>query len=264
GAGTDTLSEIENVTGSRFNDSLTGSDSANVLSGGLGNDTLMGGDGADTLEGGDGDDVINGEGAGSAVRNAVDTATYANASAGVTVSLAITTAQATGGAGTDTLSSIGNLEGSRFADTLTGNVGVNRLFGDAGDDRLDGGFGDDTLAGGQGADTLTGGAGRDTFVLDFPDPVGAFDRVSDFTRFADRIAVSSFDFSALALEPLGTMSASLFALGPVATTADQHFIFDSTDSSLYYDADGSGAGAQIKIAVLTGVMTLTSTDFILV
>jgi len=56
--GTDTLSGIENLTGSAFGDTLVGSAGSNVLSGGDGNDTLVGGAGADTLIGGNGNDVF--------------------------------------------------------------------------------------------------------------------------------------------------------------------------------------------------------------
>ena len=39
GAGTDTLFNFENLTGSAFNDTLTGNGSANILSGLAGNDS---------------------------------------------------------------------------------------------------------------------------------------------------------------------------------------------------------------------------------
>jgi Ca2+-binding RTX toxin-like protein len=42
-AGTDTLTSIENLVGSDFNDTLTGDAGANKLEGGVGNDTLNGG-----------------------------------------------------------------------------------------------------------------------------------------------------------------------------------------------------------------------------
>ena len=60
GAGTDTLSGFENLTGSAFDDTLTGSTAANVLMGLAGNDTLNGGAGADTLIGGAGNDTLVG------------------------------------------------------------------------------------------------------------------------------------------------------------------------------------------------------------
>jgi Ca2+-binding RTX toxin-like protein len=132
----DTLSGIENLIGSAFNDTLVGDAGANVLNGGLGNDILVGGAGADTLIGGGG----------------VDTADYSTSSAGVNVNLA--TGVGTGGdAQGDTLQSIQNLNGTAFADTLIGNSGNNVL---------NGGAGNDILIGGAGADTLIGGAGIDT------------------------------------------------------------------------------------------------------
>ena len=51
GAGIDTLVNIENLTGSAFDDTLIGNAGANVLSGGLGNDVLVGGGGGDTMSG---------------------------------------------------------------------------------------------------------------------------------------------------------------------------------------------------------------------
>ena len=164
----------ETITGATGNDTLSGGGGNDVLIGLAGNDTLDGGDGNDLLNGGLGDDTLIG-GAG------IDTATYADSTVGVTVSLAVTGAQATG-AGSDTISGVENLVGSTFDDTLTGDAGANRieggagndtvsggagsdvLLGQAGNDTLDGGDGDDSLTGGAGDDTLTGGAGIDTAV----------------------------------------------------------------------------------------------------
>ena len=66
GAGFDTLSNVEDVTGTAFNDSLTGDDNANVLRGGGGIDTLGGGGGDDQLfagapgQGGGAPDIVKG------------------------------------------------------------------------------------------------------------------------------------------------------------------------------------------------------------
>jgi len=204
GAGTDTISNFEYLTGSAFNDTLTGSTVNNLIDGGLGNDTILAGDGEDQLRGGggvdnlqgqggddqlfgdlgndtlsgglgldilyggEGNDVLNGnEGNDSLYGDAgtdtldggagddyllggegSDTASYLSAAAAVTVSLALTTAQNTVGAGSDTLGGIENLTGSAFNDTLTGDTGSN------------------VMDGGAGADTLTGGAGNDTYIVD--------------------------------------------------------------------------------------------------
>ncbi len=151
GAGIDTLAGFENLTGSGYNDILTGNAGANVLNGGNGDDTLSGDAGNDTLNGGAG----------------TDSASYTSATAAVTVSLAVTSAQATGGAGSDTLIGIEYLIGSAFNDVLTGSSVANRLTGGDGADRITG------LA---GADVLFGGAGADTF---------------NFTALADSIAAAS-------------------------------------------------------------------------
>ncbi len=176
GAGTDTLANFEQLEGSAFNDSLTGSTA---------NDTLIGGNGNDSLDGG----------------NGIDRVSYADASAGITVSLAIATAQNTGGAGTDTLANFEQVEGSAFDDSLTGSAGIDlvsyagargavtvslatssaqntggagtdtlsgfeQLEGSAFNDSLTGSTANNTMIGGAGNDTMAGGAGDDTYVVD--------------------------------------------------------------------------------------------------
>ncbi len=67
----DTLTNVENLTGSAFDDTLTGDGNANTLTGGAGDDMLIGGGGGDTLIGGAGNDTVS----------------YASAASGVTASL---------------------------------------------------------------------------------------------------------------------------------------------------------------------------------
>jgi hypothetical protein len=110
---------------------------------------VFGGTGSDTLAASAGNDYLNGAGG-------FDYASYADAAAGVTVSLAINVnPQGTGGSGSDTLTNIEGLIGSAHDDTLTGG---------SGNDTLDGGDGDDTLDGGDGTNTLDGMDGFDTVV----------------------------------------------------------------------------------------------------
>jgi Ca2+-binding RTX toxin-like protein len=104
---------------------------------------------------GDGDNLLDGAGGN-------DTASWRYASAGVTVSLAITGAQATGGSGNDQLANMESLEGSAYADVLTGNAASNGLLGGDGNDSVRAGDGNDTLAGEGGADTLAGEGGHDS------------------------------------------------------------------------------------------------------
>src|SRR6266508_1344598 len=146
GAGSETVSAFENLTGGSGGDKLTGTTTANTLNGGAGNDQLIGGDGDDVLTGGAGTDSAN----------------YSTATTGVTVNLSLTTAQNTVGAGTDTITEVENAAGSASADTLTGSSAANTLRGAGGDDSLSGGGGDDVLKGGAGNDTAKGGAGNDS------------------------------------------------------------------------------------------------------
>ena len=161
----DTFTSIENLTGSTFADTLAGASGANVLTGGAGTDSLSGGDGNDTLVGGSQNDTLaGGAGADSLVGDAgTDTASYASAAAGIVASL-VAPGSNTGDAAGDTFTSIENLTGSDFADTLAGNVGANMLTGGAGADSLSGSDGNDTLDGGSQNDTLEGGAGADSLV----------------------------------------------------------------------------------------------------
>jgi Ca2+-binding RTX toxin-like protein len=175
GAGFDTITEVENLTGTGQGDQLTGNDAANFIDGGAGGDTVNGGVGTDELLGGAGDDTIVGGGG-------TDTASYAGNATRVVVKLSQTTAQNTQGAGLDTISEVENLIGTAKGDQLTGNTGANRLDGGAGNDTVNGGAGNDRLVGGAGVDTAsyagatrrvvvslskataqnTGGAGSDT------------------------------------------------------------------------------------------------------
>ncbi len=174
------------LNGNNGDDIIYANGNNDTLNGLGGNDTLFGQSGNDTLDGGDGNDVLNGGGG-------TDTATYATATAGVAVSLAITTQQDTGGSGLDTLASIENLTGSASADTLTGNAGANTIDGGAGIDTLNGGAGGDILIGGAGADTIDTGAANDnvrdlirmSVVADYGDTVSNFD--ANNTSSDDRV-----------------------------------------------------------------------------
>ena len=184
GSGTDTLTNITNLVGSAFDDTLTGTGGDNIIAGGAGNDTLDGAGGNDSAD-------------------------HASAASAVLVSLLLQgSTQNTLGAGTDTLTDFENLLGSAYNDTLGGDANANILSGRAGDDHLiaeagadtlDGGAGDDTLRGGTGDDIMLGGTGDDTFVVDSlwdaidEQPGGGFDQafviISGWTAAANLEAV---------------------------------------------------------------------------
>jgi Ca2+-binding RTX toxin-like protein len=159
------------LTGTEFNDDIQGLGGNDTLAGLGGNDSLKGGAGADSLSGGAGNNFISG-GAGFA-----DTVDYSKDPGAVTVNLAthfdptlqsIVGTATNGFGGTDTLHHIENVNGSPFADSITGDNNANvlnglggddTLIGMAGNDVLNGGTGNDFLDGGRGDDILTGGAG---------------------------------------------------------------------------------------------------------
>ncbi len=186
----DVLTDIENLTGSNFNDTLRGDEVAtgNVLDGGLGNDSLegnggddllLGGGGLDTLLGGLGDDELDGGadndlligGAGADVLIGglgTDTASYAAATSGVAASLLV--GGSDGDAAGDSYSSIEVLIGSAFDDTLEGSANADSIVAGAGNDTLILTAGTDTLDGGLGIDTidLAGLSPGQTFALGNP------------------------------------------------------------------------------------------------
>jgi CSLREA domain-containing protein len=170
GGASDSLTGIECVDGTDFNDTLIGTPGPNAFTGKGGNDTLTGLVGNDTLNGEAGNDTLNGgddadnlfPGSGTNTVHGdagTDVASYATVTGGgVSVDLGLGTAT---GAVTDTLSGIENVTGTNLNDVLVGNGSNNSLSGLAGADTLRGLAGTDPLNGGDGGDTLEGGENND-------------------------------------------------------------------------------------------------------
>ncbi|WP_281276203.1 choice-of-anchor L domain-containing protein [Aliishimia ponticola] len=224
--GYDTLTEIENLTGSAHDDRLIGDSGDNHLVGGDGADIIKGNGGNDSFDGGAGDDVIRG-GAGDDMMQGGDGSDIMFALAGADV--------LDGGADRDFL------YGGRDADTVLGgdgddevrgNLGADDISGEAGSDDLRGGGGNDTLDGGadndflfgeNGADSLHGGAGNDsltggmgsgvfdgasdTFIYaSSSDGSGGFDRIKDWEDGIDALDLSAFGFTDFAADVLALAS----------------------------------------------------------
>ena len=187
--GYDVLEDIENITGSNYNDTLYGNndkdnvlsglDGSDIIDGRGGNNTLFGGAGYDTLYSGTGDDSIDGGGD-------TDKVNYANSAQGVIVRLdkpneeseddyaqsynAAALVHSSLGeltgythnelAYTDTLLNIEDVAGSNHDDIIFGNSATNFIEGMGGDDKI--------IAGG-GYDFIDGGAGNDWISYYRPD-----------------------------------------------------------------------------------------------
>ncbi|MGO4389642.1 beta strand repeat-containing protein [Microvirga sp. 2YAF29] len=155
----DVFIEIDAYGGTQYADTFIGANTYNEFFGNDGNDTLIGGTAADFLEGGNGDDVLEARGGMDTLGDGdtlvggagTDYASYENATAAVTASLADRT-QNTGDAAGDWYSRKGGtieiegLIGSAFADKLIGDNNANILDGGAGADTLDGGGNNDTVS----------------------------------------------------------------------------------------------------------------------
>ena len=161
----DIYSGINGLIGSNFADTLTGDNNDNYLRGRGGGDTLDGGIGSDTA------DYFNGP----AVR-----ADLSNP------------ATNTGDAAGDTYTSIENLRGSSFNDTLVGNAGNNRLDGGLGIDRTIYTAATDKISVNMAAGTVSGpGVGNDTLISIESVRGSVFDDTYVATGYAGASAIGS-------------------------------------------------------------------------
>ncbi|WPN56566.1 retention module-containing protein [Pseudomonas sp. P9_31] len=232
-----TYQDGHTLTGTSGDDVLVAGTGNNVINAGDGNDVLTAGSGNNEMHGGAGNDLLF-SGAGNDLLDGGtgnDTASYAHATAGVTVDLSQLAAQNTVGAGTDTLTGIENLTGSNFNDSLTGDNNSNIINGGLGNDALNGGGGDDVLIGGLGNNTLTGGSGADTF--EWLKGNSGHDVITDFTPGADKL-----DLSQLLQGENGTAA--------------------SLDDYLHFKVTGSGASlvTSIDVSAMAGATPSQTID----
>jgi Ca2+-binding RTX toxin-like protein len=268
------------LAGGKGNDYLDGGHGRDVVHGGDGNDHIFGRGGKDWLFGQDGDDRIaggdgrdrafGGNGSDTFIAEICDgndlyfggcgtdtldlTATGADAS----VSLKRGTA-ASADIGHDRLFSVENVLGGAGADHLAGGNGQNHLSGGGGDDALNGGRGSDLLDGGIGNDILTGGEGTDAFRFSTPLGAANLDLITDFDVFEDTIQLENAVFAKLTAT--GSLAAGNFSTG-AALDGDDFILYDAATGGLFYDADGSGAGAQVQFALLKAGLEMTNDDFL--
>lgn len=222
GGGNDTLANINQVRGSRFNDTLTGSDRTDVV------EAFEDWGGNDTIDGAGGDDEI--------------IYTF-GATRGVVVDLSAQRAQDARD-GTDVLMNIENVRGSPLADSIRGSAlanvlrgqegadslygggGNDALWGESGDDLLAGEDGNDSLAGAEGNDTLQGGTGVDTATF------SATRAQATLTRGANGLTVASTPDGTDSLEGI------------------ERIVF--ADRKLAFDLDGNAGAAALFIGAVVG------------
>lgn len=220
------------------NDKISAGGGGNSIDAGHGNNNVSAGDGDDQILTGDGNDKVN---AGSG-NNTIDAGNGAN--------------KVTAGSGADMIAThsgkdnINAGEGNNYvssgaeADSVTTGSGYDQIFGGAGNDKISAGAGSDRIDGGAGADKLAGGAGIDTFVFSAINS-GEFDTITDFDD-----DVLEFDLSVFT--GLAGASEESFVLGAAALDANDYLVYNASKGVLYYDADGSGAGAAVQIALIKG------------
>ena len=147
------------------------------------------------------------------------------------------------------------IRGTGFAGAMFGGAGNDQLWGSLGNEVIKGGAGNDMIGGGRGFDVLFGGTGKDAF---FVFDTTSVDVIKDFSAKDDLISLDLVAFDELGL---GFVSKSEFRIGKVAATANQHLIYDKTSGALYYDEDGAGGAAQVKILQLAKDLALTAHAF---
>ena len=232
-------------TGNGQANTIAGNEAANRLDGGAGADKLIGYGGNDTYVVDNIADQAIETSSGGGTDSVLSSVTFALGDH--VENLTLTGAAAIDAAGND------------LANALAGNASANRLDGGRGNDTLAGGDGDDTLIGGLGLDRLAGGAGADKFLFDKPLGAANADMILDFTRGSDTILLENAVFRGLAA---GALSANALRLGTAAADADDRLVYDPATGRLWYDADGTGAAAQILFATLdTPPATLAASDF---
>jgi serralysin len=237
GVAVETLSTDLNAGTNAIN--LTGNELANTIFGNEGANILDGKAGADAMAGFGGNDFYFVDNGADRVVEAAGGGTdrvFASVSYVLGAGAAVETLGTSDNAGTAAINHTGN----ELATTILGNAGSNILDGKA------------------GADTLLGGAGVDTFAFTTAPGAGNVDRIGDFAVGTDKIALDDAVFAGLG-GPGGLAGAVV--TGTAAADADDRIIYNAATGQLFYDADGSNAGAAVLFATLQGAPSLSASDF---
>lgn len=272
-----------NGNGNARANKLIGNSGNNALDGKAGNDTLDGGAGRDTLIGGAGNDIY-------IIRDAdiireLDSFSFDTVRSSITYTLGanLERLELTGNAAINgTGNTLDNgLEGNDAVNTLIGGAGDDSIVGKGGNDKLYGGNGGDWLLGGDGNDTvygdagddyihagpgsdkLYGGYGKDVFV--FQDDITGVDTLMDYSIANDTIHLAIHVVPEI--DARGPLNKGNFAanVSGMALDANDYILYETWSGRLYYDADGSGAGAKVLLAIIgsTNHPALTHSDIVI-
>ena len=299
----DTLISVEAIIGTGFNDVLEARHNKVALDGGAGNDTLAG---IGMMKGGDGDDVMFDRAVHTDYTEVIDGV----GREGPVGWGAVTTMD--GGAGNDTVSfatsqdwvevhlqdvqlgdplmyfshrtiigqgltSVENIIGSTFGDSLNGDAEANRLSGGAGNDQLAGYDGADTLDGGGGTDWVVyaDGPGTSGVVVDLSIGQGLAGSASGDTlisienvngSFANDILTGSAGANALN----GREGDDLLRGGGGADTLVGSDYGEGVDTASYYTSaagvtvnlsTGKGTGGDAQGDVLSSIEAVNGSQF---
>src|SRR4051812_31201007 len=145
------------------------------------------------------------------------------------------------------------------------------MQGGGGNDTVQGGAGNDTIGGNEGADWVTGGAGNDTVAGGSGQDSFAFteygaanaDLLTDFDAGWDNLQLDAAAFAQIGATGRFSAGDARFYAAAGATgghDADDRIVYNTSTGQLFYDADGSGAGAAQLIGTIQNRSALSATD----
>ncbi|NIX76313.1 hypothetical protein [Microvirga terricola] len=150
---------------------------------------------------------------------------------------------------------------------LRGTAGNDTLYGELGNDTLSGGAGNDLLAGDLGQDYMATGTGKDIVMFNTRPISANRDKVADFDPRLDSIYLDNAFFPKLGkagtLQKPVKLNKAFFAYD-APKDANDYLIYNRKTGVLSYDADGSGAGKAVDIAVFTNKAKITLADFFVI
>ncbi|MBR1157157.1 calcium-binding protein, partial [Bradyrhizobium sp. JYMT SZCCT0428] len=146
---------------------------------------------------------------------------------------------------------------------IYGDQSANTIVGSAATDNIQGGAGADRITGAAGPDFLLGGADADTFAFNLPSE--GVDTIGDFVVGADILEFSAAGFGGGLVAGMG--AATVYGSSSDATfgSSTERFHYDTSSSTLYFDADGSASGtAAVALAQFANGVVLSPDDLLIV